>query len=185
MFGLKWPWTARRERLEREAAQRAAMEERQRNIELARDSSRAFVAEQQRLAAVERQKRAKQGEVWDEPRRRQVIADMSAKRAQTHVSPRPPARRAAPQPVTTQTDTGTRVVWDEPMHMHLVQPSMSVMDSPPPITMACASDPEPEPIRGGGGTFDGGGASGDWSSSSSSDSGGSSDNSSSSGGGMD
>ena len=174
MFGLKWPWVVRQER---EAAERAAREERQRNIERARDESRAFVAEQQRVAGMLRQKRlqeqnqrfTKQHEADAEA----AVEDMRRQRAQSHVGPSPrPLRRQPATPTTEPTPTGTRVLWDEPMHLHLVN------------TPVARSDDAPAALRGGGGRFDGGGASGDWSrGDSSSSSGGDSGGDSGGGGG--
>lgn len=173
MFGLKWPWITRREERERQEAARRAQEEREHDIAAMRERTRAFVAEQQKLAAIERGKRAQTDEARLRAQRSQVVEDMRLMRAQTHSSPRPPARQVTPQPVTTRTDTGTRVLWDEPMHLHVVQPEREVVVIPAG-SFQPGPDTELRPV-GGGGSFDGGGASGDWS--------GSSDSSDSSSGG--
>lgn len=167
MFGLKWPWVARRERLARQAAEREAAAERQRVFDEARAHSQRFVTEQELLAArarLEREQQKQQNQMTDY--RRGVIVQMSDQRRASaapqtvprprslpSVAPRPSAR--APEP-----SDSPRVVWEEPMCHRWT-------DTLPPnnavVIPAGAFQPEPDTeLRPLGGTFDGGGASGNW-----------------------
>lgn len=100
MFGFKWPWTKRRERLEREAAQQAEAAERRRVMAEARERSRQFIAEQQQAAAKSRahvEQQRQDNRTW--LARREAVADMAQQR-QAH---KVPVARPKPAPTPART----------------------------------------------------------------------------------